>query len=349
MSSATCSECGARIDQDLQNCELCGWKIESEGEDSIDAQSIVSAPESLEGIFCNACGWKNPPSSRFCSKCGEKLQEIVTKQTLQEEPDPGVLSTKAASLEESTPSKPVSKGPAPLVQVVMILGIAVCLVGVVFLISTVSKRVFPKEVEQQVATTTLNTDPLSPALAEQLADLDDRIASETGEARMIMRREKAFLLMQSDRTDLAALEYQAIAESSGRAEDWNLAGDLFYNWMDSEEDPNQKALIASNVIASYEEVLALQPDNLGVRTDLATAYLSTGSPMLGVTEIKRVLEEDSTHLHANFNYGLMLWQIGRVEQASEQFNKILDFAEPGSEFYTRASEALELLEQAPSF
>ena len=104
-------------------------------------------------------------------------------------------------------------------------------------------------------------------------------------------------------------------------------------------------------MAAYEQVVALEPDNLGVRTDLATAYLNTGSPMKGVTEIKQVLEADSTHLDANFNYGLMLWRIGRNDQAATQFEKVMDLAGDPSEHYSRASEALRTMtmQQAGTF
>jgi len=227
------------------------------------------------------------------------------------------------------------------------MGAAVSLVVAIFMISAISKRTFTniEESPEPAETEAVAVAPLTGALADQVADLDARISTEIGTGRVTLLREKTFLLMQSGRTDLAAVEYEAIAEATDSIEDWRLAGDLFYDWMNAQEDPVSRAQIAASAIKAYEKVLELEPGNHGVRTDLATAYLSTGRPMLGVTEIKRVLEEDPTHVQANFNYGLMLWQIGRTEQASEQFVKVMDLTEAGSALHTRAGEALEMLPQ----
>ncbi len=225
------------------------------------------------------------------------------------------------------------------------VGVALALVVALYLVTSVSRQTHPGAAAELPAEAPLPSAPVSSALAQQIAALDQEIASATGSARIARQREKAFLLMQSDRLDLAAVEYQRVAQSTGSAEDWRLAGDLFYDWMSSVDDAGDRAGIAVNAVAAYEQVLELEPDNLGVRTDLATAYLNTGSPMQGVTEIKRVLEADSTHLDANFNYGLMLWRIGRVEQAAAQFELVMDLAGEPSEHYTRASEALRTLQQ----
>jgi len=321
MNSLACSECGARIAKEGERCPLCGWRKEISKLER--TPNVLPPPEASLPVSCNVCGWENPPKARFCSQCGRRQQAKSSKQ----------LST--------------SKTSAPLRQVAILMGAAVSLVIAIFMVSAVSKRTFPniEESPEPAETEAVAVAPLTGALAEQIADLDARISTESGAERITLLREKTFLLMQADRTDLAAVEYQAIAEITGAAEDWRLAGDLFYDWMNSQEDPAIHAQIATSAIAAYEKVLELEPEDHGVRTDLATAYLSTGSPMLGVTEIKRVLEEDPTHVQANFNYGLMLWQIGRTEQASEQFVKVMDLTEAGSALHTRAGEALEMLSQ----
>ena len=42
--------------------------IEDEDDADIDEDAVAD-----EGVFCNACGTKNPAGAGFCSKCGEKL------------------------------------------------------------------------------------------------------------------------------------------------------------------------------------------------------------------------------------------------------------------------------------
>ena len=323
----TCSECGARIAEGDKRCTLCGWLV---GEEAL---SVPEAPVPKKPTFCNACGWKNPPGARFCSQCGAPLQELA----------PAVKKPVLPPVASQTPR---AKTPAPAGMVGIVVGAALALVIGLFLVTAVSKQTHPKIPEEEAAPTAVAPEPVSGALAEQIAALDGQIESDTGLVGLALRREKAFLLMQADRLDLAAAEYQAIAETTGAEDDWRITGDLYYDFMNREEDPNRRAMIAASAVAAYEEVLTRSPDNLGVRTDLAPAYLNTGSPMLGVTQIKLVLEADSTHLDANFNYGLMLWRIGRTDQAARQFEKVKDLADQASEHYTRADEALRTMRQA---
>ena len=222
------------------------------------------------------------------------------------------------------------------------------LIASLFLVTTASRRAAPPTEAVAPASSTIEPAPASGALAEQLAVLDGEMQSGSAETRIAVQREKAFLLMQAGRGDLAAVEYQQLAQRTGSTDDWRIAGDLFYDWMANTEDVNVRAQIAASAVEAYENVLEQEPDNLGVRTDLATAYLNTGSPMKGVTAIKQVLEADSMHLDANFNYGLMLMRIGRNDQATAQFERVLALADSSSEHFSRASDALRMLQSQDS-
>ena len=73
---------------------------------------------------------------------------------------------------------------------------------------------------------------------------------------------------------------------------------------------------------------------------MATAYLNTNNPMQGVQEVRRVLDTDSTHLHARFNYGIMLALIGRTEKAIEQFEFVKRQVDESSPYYQQAVNAI---------
>ena len=333
---ATCIECGARLEAEGTQCTLCGWRAGIADISALSGSAADEAAFESRPVFCNACRWENPAGSRFCAQCGARLQEMVPKAQPPVQPP----------VHQSDPaSAPAAVTGMPAGQVAVVVVAALVLVVALYLVTVESKRTHPRAAAEASPPTAFEAAPVSGPLAEQLAALDAEIQSDTGLARLTRQREKAYVLMQSDRLDLAAMEYQRIAESTGSVEDWRIAGDLFYDWMSEEEDVNSRAQIAASAIAAYEFVLQIQPDNLGVRTDLATAYLNTGNPMRGVAEIKRVLEADSTHLDANFNYGLMLWRIGRTDQAATQFEKVMALADNPSAHYSRASEALRTLQQ----
>ena len=238
-------------------------------------------------------------------------------------------------------------------QVGIIVGAGVLLVIALFLVTAVSKTqpggapVQPAQQAPLPAPIPEDT-PLPAQLAEQVASIQDEVAQLNGTARIAKQRDLIALLFGAGRLDQAALEQQKIAEATSALDDWKRAGDLFYDWMNTIQDPSRKAPVAAQAITAYQAVLAQDPDNLDVRTDMATAYLNTGSPMQGVTEIKRVLEADSTHLHARFNYGLMLTWINRPDQAIEQFEQVKTLVGDSSDYYQRADEAIRVIRQGGS-
>jgi hypothetical protein len=52
-------------------------------------------------VFCNQCGWENPPGAKYCSQCGESLQD------LSEAPPPG---TRRVAADLPTRSAPEDEG-----------------------------------------------------------------------------------------------------------------------------------------------------------------------------------------------------------------------------------------------
>ena len=90
-SPRTCPSCGAHVPAGSDQCDLCGTAVspapkdvdssddgaEEDGGDA-NAESQDSEPELEEGpsVFCNQCGWENPPGARYCSQCGAELQDL---------------------------------------------------------------------------------------------------------------------------------------------------------------------------------------------------------------------------------------------------------------------------------
>ncbi|MCY4205011.1 MAG: tetratricopeptide repeat protein [Bacteroidetes bacterium] len=244
-------------------------------------------------------------------------------------------------------SMKVDKRPANVesgmgVQIFAIIGVGVLLVVVLFITTIVSKRMPPTVSSTASTSSSVTTEeiPLSGDLAERINDLDTAIASDTSALSFLLQREKVYVLVQGGRLDLAADLQSQIAEETGLAEDWKTAGDLYYEQMTDETQPELRSRSANFAVSAYQEALLLNPENLDVRTDMATAYLNTGSPMLGVTEIKKVLEMDPDHLNANFNYGLMLARISRNEDAIDQLERVLRLAPDSTSMHYQRAVAL---------
>ncbi len=319
MKRSSCEECGALLDSGAERCTLCGWPV------SPGIAGVETAPElrpdvaaaRLSRVPCGYCNWKNPAVARFCSQCGSPLQS-----------------------EDAAVQAPDSRSAVPR-QVAIMMGAALSLVIALFLVTAVSKSGEPAATQTSIGASEPVVAPPEGTLAAEVAELDERIAQAEGTERLLRQREKLLRMLEADRTDLAAVEQQRVAESTGDVGDWKLAGDLYYEAMRlADSDPVLLQQMAGLAVAAYEHTLELDPDNLDVRTDMATAYLNTGNPMKGVDEIKRVLELDPSHLNANLNYGLMLYHINRVDQAVEQLEKVIELAEEDSEHYRRARAVL---------
>ena len=189
----------------------------------------------------------------------------------------------------------------------------------------------------------VETEPLPPQLAARAAELEDEIAGLDETAGAARRVELANLYASAGQFGPAAIEQRKAAEQQGTFDAWRRAGNLFYDWMDTVEGPAKRD-VAQLTVDAYQRALTINPEDLDVRTDMATAYLNTTSPMRAVQEIQQVLAEDPDHIQANFNYGYMLLMINRVDQAEAQFEKVQEIAGPNSPYYDRAAELLELFE-----
>ena len=321
----TCAECGARLIKDEERCGLCGWPVEEKTHE--EAQSVLRK-SITEGTFCNTCGWKNPVGSKFCSQCGERLQRVIAKPLEQ----PANPKKRPANVERGVGQ-----------QVFVLMGLGVLFVIILFVATTVSKRISSPEPVLSTANPAGDVSlriPPSGELANRIAELDAAIVSDTSAVALLLMREKMYVLVEGGRLDLAADVQSAIAEQTGLAEDWKTAGDLYYEWMTNETQATERSNAAAAAVNAYQATLALDPDNLDVRTDMATAYLNTGSPMLGVTEIKKVLEVDPDHLNANFNYGLMLARINRTEEAIAQLERVRALAPDSISVHNQRASAL---------
>ncbi|PSQ59877.1 MAG: zinc ribbon domain-containing protein [Bacteroidetes bacterium QH_10_64_19] len=76
----TCPSCGAQVSPDADRCELCGTPVAADDESGDEEEPAPDRSESDSedgpSVFCNQCGWENPPGARYCSRCGEALQDL---------------------------------------------------------------------------------------------------------------------------------------------------------------------------------------------------------------------------------------------------------------------------------
>jgi tetratricopeptide (TPR) repeat protein len=335
-------------------------------------------PEEDRGVYCNACGWENPLGARYCSQCGEALQHVEAPRSKPVDADlprhPAETATPEPSDVEEASADEADDSALMTWHVGLVVGVALLAVVGLFLANTLSRQVDWGGETQATATPMATsegasagqagaasssaggetnlvglvrqtaTDSIPPQLRDRIETLQSEINERSGVERRAKQQELVNLYVGAGQLGQAAVIQRRIAEASGQAEAWRRTGDLLYSWMET-LDGQQPASsqIAESVVEAYQNVLDQEPDNLDVRTDMATAYLQTNQPMRGVQEINRVLEEDPNHFQARFNKGIMLTMIGRAEEAIQQFEQVKEIVGSDSPYYQQANQAIETI------
>lgn len=363
--AANCPSCGARLDKSPNKCYLCGWEIgmkdydlrvldnevNLKGDATEAVASFISGMEPV-GVFCHNCGHKNLAGANFCSACGTKLQKVepVPEGTKKAEPPPELK--KPVEKEEIDPPAEAeadvevdSKTSGSQVAMLIVAGFMI--VAALYMITAFSKRAFPTSEATPPAQAEASSSsqssggaaatgaaPLAADVEARIAELTSEAESLDGDAQIAKKREIIGILMGVQRFDRAAPVQMEIAEASNTAQDWFQAGHFYSDWMERLNGAD-RANTAQNAVAAYEKGLEIT-DDLNVRTALAMAYLNTSTPMLGITQIRQVLDEEPDHLQGNFYFGVMLMQINRVEQAKERFERVMELTSTDDPMHQQA-------------
>lgn len=355
---------------------MVGEEVVTEDEATLEPEPEASAPGPAlpepapepvaevaveAGPFCTSCGTKNPAHARFCYQCG---QALVTAAN----PAPPTAPVPIVPVAESRPAVPPPMPPPAPASVgrpssdagkraLALVGVALLAVVVLFFITQASTD--PPAATPAAATGTAPAGAAAPPPAEaapelpaeveaRAAALEDEIAAATGDERLAKQEDLAGLYARSGAFALAAPIQQEVAEVRQTALAWADAGSLYLAHM-LRTQGETRTFYAQRAAENYERSVALDDTDLDVRTDLATAYLNDGlNPMQAVETVKEVLGEDPEHVRANFNFGLMLAQISRTDQAQERFEKVLTLTEAGDPVRERAEQELARLQAAAS-
>ena len=368
----TCESCGARIDAGAEVCNLCGTPVagvpqievsqerdssQESSSSTLEGPGIIQSGDLLSDVppECDTCGHRNPGGSRFCNRCGSRL--VPNRAIDSGERSAGTIAPASQVIAEARESKASHEGKSGKItdlgttdkavgkQVIIVVSAALLLVVALYAVTTMSGGSGGSF--DSIAQPSQDQQTVEP-LASQWQDRERRLMSEieqaTGDAQIDARRRLIDMYFAADRLDFAADQTVLIAEAIGSEDEWILAGNLYFDWMQRAPD-TQKAPWAQKAVGAYQAALDMNPDNLDVRTDMAIAYLyDPQNSMLAIQETNRVLAADSTHIQANFNRGIMLNQINRTDQAIEQFERVKRIiGNPEDPVYQRAEGAIAQL------
>lgn len=320
-----CRSCGAALSADASRCDLCGTPVG----DTLDPTheppdpAPVSVPRVKEAAApdpnaadlnrtehdrtCAACGHENPSGARFCNACGRPLVATVSQ------PAPSLPPADEAPSGERPPS---DVGRQAMTFVGGALGIVVVLYALtVFLGRRDSgEDLVPAPNPSEAAAGTAAAVPLPTGDAPPLPDPTQQAQADAFEAQ-----DTAEGFFESARYYLTAAFQQ------------------------QEENPEASRLWAHEAVNRLEQSLALE-ENPDVRIALAEAAAFEGvDPMRPIQEAQAVLATDPAHPGANLFIGQRRLMIGRVDQAREAFQTVIDNTQPGDPARQSAESALAMI------
>lgn len=246
----------------------------------------------------------------------------------------------------STPSTRDDNDGSLARHVTVLVGLAVLVVVALFMITVISKQrptpppdaasAAPAETRAASIIQEHEAIPIGERHQGRVDSLRTIVNSEDEVQSLEARKQLVEFFIEIGRIDRAAIEQMHLADVTQNPGDWKLAGNLFSDWMEMAE-PESKPQIALLTIDAYKRVLEQQPDDLEARADLGWAYqYDPQNPMEAIRQTNLVLEEDADHLMANYNKGVFLMRINRLDQALEQFERVKTLAGTESPYYRQA-------------
>lgn len=332
-------------------CDLCGTDLthEPRTDEQPEAPPPIG-PEAKEDAmpsrqFCTECGSENPGHARFCWQCGARLaaQDAPAGRS-------SPRSVPATAAEPVAPAEDDRRVDAAGKQAFTLLGIAVGVVILLFVATQLlsgSSDTAPDAPSEAPASASTPIAPLPPETTAAVERLEARIAEADDPAlRLRAQQDLVETLVSAGAFARAGAVQATIAQQTDAAAAWADAGSFYLAHMLRTQDPQERSTYAQRSARAYEAALEREPDDLDVKTDLATAYLNDPqNPMEAVTVILEVLDADPDHARARFNYGLMLSQIGRFDQAREQFERVVASTSDDELVHERARAELAQLDQ----
>ena len=371
-SHPACPACGARVAAGSDRCELCGSRLDAgeasaildarledagpvdirttlDSHDPVTADEQAPPPVDTDDValpHCSSCGCRNPAGARFCGGCGAVLSDHTSEAPVATgAPAPNRAAGAAALPVTERKTEAATRPGAARQNVWLVIASAVLLVAAMFVITEVSgDRSARGNRAASDPAIMPQADPIAEDLVADVEEIKAEISSLAGPDRLAKRRELVDVYSRAGRLDLAGPVQEEIAAELNTEAEWIRAGNAYYDWMESETG-SPRTYFARKAIAAYQRALGINPDNHDVRTDMAIAYLyDPENTMQAILNTNMVLEEDSNHVQANFNRGIMLLQIGRFEQAKAQLRKVMRLVgDPQAAVYQRAEAALSRL------
>jgi cytochrome c-type biogenesis protein CcmH/NrfG len=133
-------------------------------------------------------------------------------------------------------------------------------------------------------------------------------------------------------------------EAEGTASAWARLGHLYFTAAIRATDA-ERAAFASRAVDAFDLSLAIE-ENADIRTSMAeAAQFDQRNPMRAVQELQTVLATSPDHVAANYLLGALRARIGRLDDAAESFQRVIELTPAEDPIHQRAAQDLAGVQQ----
>ncbi len=176
-----------------------------------------------------------------------------------------------------------------------------------------------------------NTMGLDPSHTQKLAPEDRSIINKLKEKlKSSANIEKSAIFADSlasafqsvNKLDSAAKYAGLVASYKDTEENWQKAGNAYYEAFKFSMSPEKATLLGVKVRNFYEKVLLRSPDKVDLKARIAVTLTASQNPMKGILMLRDVLNENPDNREALYNLGLMSMKTGQYRKAIQRFGRL---------------------------
>jgi Tfp pilus assembly protein PilF len=180
-----------------------------------------------------------------------------------------------------------------------------------------TEKVAEKEKEEHAA-------PLTPAQLKEISGLKSAFAAaktDASQAKALENLMRAF--MNASHYDSAAVYAANYADQHPSLTNVLRAGQLYFEAQTYALNAQKSGKMGEKARLYFTKALAIDPNNLLVKSNMAMTYVDTPTPMKGITLLREVIEQEPTFVPALFNLGILSIKSNQFGKGQERFTQIL--------------------------
>lgn len=184
---------------------------------------------------------------------------------------------------------------------------------------------------------------LNPEDAAYLASLESRlIALQVDTSKLAVLKDLSGFWYAHQQEILAGTYARNVAEISGDAESWSIAGTTFASVLQKESvDAATKEIARDQAIEAFENAISLEPQNISHRVNQALCYVEApdqAQPMKGIQMLSALATNFPQSALPPYHLARLAMRTGQMERAEERIGQALEIDSTNGRIHCLAAE-----------